>query len=85
VCGRAPALLTVLDLTLSASPAIDGDRHADRWVLSGTHRGELFGIPATGKRFASTVRPSPVHGPRRPRREDIHFSDTTSLMAQLNG
>src|SRR5215470_957609 len=28
---------------------IDGDRHADRWVMTGTHRGELFGLAPTGR------------------------------------
>jgi predicted ester cyclase len=26
-----------------------GDRVASHWIFSGTHRGDLFGIPATGK------------------------------------
>ena len=28
----------------------EGDRVAERWTGRGTHRGELMGIPATGKR-----------------------------------
>ena len=28
---------------------VEGDQHADRWVMTGTHRGALFGIPATGR------------------------------------
>ena len=26
-----------------------GDRVASHWIFSGTHRGDLFGVPATGK------------------------------------
>ena len=28
---------------------IDGATHADRWIMTGTHLGELFGIPPSGK------------------------------------
>ena len=86
VRARATALLTAFpDLTLErVELVIDGDRHADRWVLSGTHRGELFGIAATGKRVR-------IEGATFSRLdtdglvvEDLHFSDTLSLMAQLN-
>lgn len=28
---------------------VEGDRVATHWVLAGTHKGALFGIPATGK------------------------------------
>lgn len=62
---------------------IDGDRHADRWVLTGTHRGELFGMPPTGK-------PVRIEGATFTRLnadglviEDIHFTDLGALMAQL--
>lgn len=30
---------------------IDGDRAAEYFVVNGTHSGELFGIPPTGRRF----------------------------------
>jgi steroid delta-isomerase-like uncharacterized protein len=62
---------------------IDGDRHADRWVMTGTHRGELFGIAPTGR----TVR---VEGATFTRMgdhglvvEDVHFVDFAGLMSQL--
>jgi predicted ester cyclase len=32
----------------------EGDKVVSRWVLSGTQQGELFGIPATGKRISIT-------------------------------
>jgi steroid delta-isomerase-like uncharacterized protein len=63
---------------------IDGGRHADRWVMTGTHLGPLFGIPATGR----AVR---VHGATFTRLdpgsglvvEDVHFTDLAGLLAQL--
>jgi steroid delta-isomerase-like uncharacterized protein len=30
----------------------DGNRATIEWILSGTHRGDLPGMPATGKRFS---------------------------------
>jgi steroid delta-isomerase-like uncharacterized protein len=33
----------------------EGDRVASRYTWSGTHRGELFGVPATGKPVSYTV------------------------------
>jgi steroid delta-isomerase-like uncharacterized protein len=63
---------------------IDGDRHADRWLLTGTHRGPLFGIEPTGR----AVR---IEGATFTRMnddglvvEDIHFADFAGLMAQLS-
>lgn len=29
---------------------LDGDKVVTRWTMRGTHKGDLFGIPATGKR-----------------------------------
>jgi len=53
-------------------------------VLSGTHRGELFGIAPTGKRVR-------IDGATFTRLnadglviEDLHFTDALALMAQLN-
>ena len=55
---------------------IDGERHADRWVVSGTHRGVLFGLEPTG----CTLR---VEGATFARlgsgglvAEDVHIADT---------
>ena len=87
VRARAVALLTAFpDLTLErVALVIDGDRHADRWILSGTHRGELFGIPATGRRIRIDGATFTRMGPDGLVAEDVHFSDTLGLMAQLNG
>jgi steroid delta-isomerase-like uncharacterized protein len=82
---RASALFTAFpDLRLErVALVIDGDRHADRWVLTGTHRGPLFGIPATGK----TVR---VEGATFTRLgadglvvEDVHVADLAGLLRQI--
>jgi predicted ester cyclase len=32
----------------------EGDMVVDRWIFHGTHRGELFGIPPTGKQVTFT-------------------------------
>ncbi len=62
---------------------VDGDHHADRWRMTGTHRGELFGMPATGHAVA-------VEGATFTRLrtdglvvEDVHFLDLPGLLAQL--
>lgn len=87
VRARATALLTAFpDFHLERQAlVIDGDKHADRWVMTGTHRGELFGMPPTGR----TVR---VEGATFTRLdadglvvEDVHFTDLAGLMAQLGG
>jgi len=62
---------------------IDGHRHADRWVMSGTHLGELFGIPATGRKVrveGSTFTTLNEDGLVI---EDVHFMDNAALAAQL--
>ena len=43
------------DLTFGADWAIArGDQIAERWTVSGTHRGPFWGIPATGRKFEIT-------------------------------
>ena len=44
-----PDLLMVIDDMLA-----EGDRVAVRWTATGTHRGELMGIPPTGKRVTTS-------------------------------
>ncbi len=43
----------VPDFTVEiTSRVVAGDRAAMEWLMSGTHRGDFPGMPATGKRFA---------------------------------
>lgn len=62
---------------------VDGERHADRWVMTGTHRGELFGIAATGRSVrveGATFTRMGAHGLVV---EDVHYVDYAGLMRQL--
>ncbi|HXJ36933.1 MAG TPA: ester cyclase [Candidatus Eisenbacteria bacterium] len=82
---RAAALLEAFpDFHLERlSLVVDGERHADRWVMTGTHRGSLFGIPATGRTVrveGATFTRMGAHGLVV---EDVHFSDFAGLLAQL--
>jgi steroid delta-isomerase-like uncharacterized protein len=62
---------------------IDGERHADRWVMTGTHRGELFGIAPTGKRVRVEGATFTLMDAAGLVAQDVHFSNTASLLAQL--
>lgn len=83
---RAAMLLTAFpDFRLErVELVIDGNRHADRWILTGTHDGPFFGIEPTGR----SVR---VEGATFTRMgedglvvEDIHFADFAGLLAPLS-
>jgi len=82
---RAAALLTAFpDLCLERIELlIDGDRHADRWVLTGTHLGELFGLAPTGQRVrieGATFTRLDANGLVS---QDTHFTDLGNLLRQL--
>jgi steroid delta-isomerase-like uncharacterized protein len=62
---------------------IDGERHADRWIMTGTHRGELFGIPPTGRTVRLEGATFTRLGPDGLVVEDVHHVDYAGLMAQL--
>jgi steroid delta-isomerase-like uncharacterized protein len=62
---------------------IDGDAHADRWVMSGTHDGELFGIPPTGRAVRIEGATFTRLGSDGLVVEDVHFTDLAGLLAQL--
>jgi len=83
---RAAALLTAFpDLRLErVELLIDGERHADRWVLSGTHQGAFFGIEPTGRRVRVEGATFTRLGPDGLVVEDVHHADLAGLMAQLS-
>jgi steroid delta-isomerase-like uncharacterized protein len=62
---------------------IDGECHADRWVMTGTHHGELFGIAPTGRSVRIEGATFTRLGADGLVTEDVHFSNTASLLAQL--
>jgi steroid delta-isomerase-like uncharacterized protein len=82
--GRSHLKQTVLayrtafpDLRMSVEDQIaDGDRVAIRWTASGTHLGELNGIPATG-------RPAQVAGVFIHRLADGLITDSWSMFDQI--
>ena len=85
--ARAAALFIAFpDFTLERiTLVVDGDRHADRWVMTGTHRGELFGMPPTGRTVRVEGATFTRMGPDGLVVEDVHLSDLAGLMAQLGG
>jgi steroid delta-isomerase-like uncharacterized protein len=62
---------------------IDGDRHADRWVLTGTHEGELLGVPPTGRAVRVEGATFTRLGADGLVVEDTHFVDLAGLLGQL--
>ena len=87
VRARAATLLAAFpDLRLERLElVIDGDRHADRWVLTGTHRGELFGLAPSGRRVRVEGATFTRLGADGLVVEDVHLSDVAGLLAQLSG
>ena len=62
---------------------IDGDAHADRWLMTGTHDGELYGIPPTGRRVHLEGATFTRLGADGLVVEDVHFTDMAGLLSQL--
>ena len=83
--ARAAMLLTAFpDFRLERLVLVmDGERHADRWVMTGTHRGELFGLPPTGRSVRLEGATFTRLGSDGLVVEDVHFTDFAGLMAQL--
>ena len=82
---RAAALLAAFpDFRLErVALVIDGASHADRWVMTGTHSGELFGIPPTGRQVRVEGATFTRLGPGGLVVEDVHHTDLAGLMRQL--
>jgi steroid delta-isomerase-like uncharacterized protein len=62
---------------------IDGDRHADRWVMTGTHDGDLYGIAPTGRSVRLEGATFTRLGSDGLVAEDVHVTDMAGLLAQL--
>jgi steroid delta-isomerase-like uncharacterized protein len=62
---------------------IDGPRHVDRWVMTGTHRGELFGMAPTGRTVRVEGATFTVMNDDGLVAEDHHFMDVAGLLTQL--
>lgn len=64
---------------------VDGERHADRWIMTGTHRGELLGLAPTGRAVRVEGATFTRLGADGLVVEDVHFVDFAGLLAQLTG
>ncbi len=82
---RAAAMLAAFpDFRLErVALVVDGNLHADRWIMTGTHTGDFFGMPPTGR----TIR---IEGATFTRLgadglvvEDVHHVDFAGLLVQL--
>lgn len=82
---RAVELLTAFpDLRLERLDlVVDGPRHAGRWVLTGTHQGELLGIAPTGRSVRVEGATFTILNGDGLVAEDFHFVDIAGLLRQL--
>jgi steroid delta-isomerase-like uncharacterized protein len=72
------------DLTLTrVDLVIDGPRHADRWVLTGSHEGELLGLAPTGRKVRVEGATFTVMNDDGMVAEDHHYLDLAGLLTQL--
>jgi steroid delta-isomerase-like uncharacterized protein len=85
--ARAAALLAAFpDLRLERLElVIEGDRHADRWLLTGSHQGPLFGFAPTGRQVRVEGATFTRLGADGLVVADVHMSDVAGLLAQLSG
>jgi steroid delta-isomerase-like uncharacterized protein len=82
---RATRLFSAFpDLTLTrVDLVIDGPRHADRWILTGSHEGELLGLAPTGRMVRVEGATFTVMNNDGMVGEDHHYLDLAGLLTQL--
>jgi steroid delta-isomerase-like uncharacterized protein len=72
------------DLTLERIDlVVDGPRHADRWILSGRHEGDLLGVARTGRTVRVEGATFTVMNDDGLVAEDHHYLDLAGLLTQL--
>jgi steroid delta-isomerase-like uncharacterized protein len=64
---------------------VDADANADEWVMTGTHRGDYFGIPATGRGVEIHGATVSRFGPDGLVVHDTNYVDVQGLVNQLSG
>ncbi|MEZ5374629.1 MAG: ester cyclase [Microthrixaceae bacterium] len=85
VRDRAAMMCVALpDLTLTRQVlVVDGPRHADRWVMAGTHTGELLGVAPTGAQVRFEGATFTMIDEDGMVIEDIHHVDYATLFGQI--
>jgi steroid delta-isomerase-like uncharacterized protein len=72
------------DLRLeSGEPIIDGNRIAEEWKATGTHNGELMGMPATGRKMVTVGCGMGEVGDDGLFRRVVNYWNAGALMQQL--
>ena len=82
---RAAGLFAAFpDLRLERTAfVVDGHRHADRWVLTGTHEGTLLGLAPTGRLVRVEGATFTLVNDDGLVAEDTHYMDLAGLLTQL--
>ena len=78
MCGALPHLTLTRQVLI-----IEGPRHADRWVMEGTHTGELLGMAGTGARVRIEGATFTTLDEEGMVIEDVHHIDYSTLFNQL--
>lgn len=79
LCGAMPNRTLTRQILV-----IDGPNHADRWVMEGTHTGDLLGIAGTGVRLRIEGATFTTIDESGMVIEDVHFVDYSALFNQLD-